>query len=98
MKLCKLPLLASSAKNTHHCRTVELRQSRPPLPLHRRTASNLALPPYGAILRPVNKCAFPLQSSQWHTRLPFSSFLEDTWHYWSHRTLHTPRLYVQDDS
>ena len=55
---------------------MELRQSRPLL-LHRRTASNLALPPYGAILRPLNKYAFPLNL---HNAYQIAIFfvLEDT--------------------
>lgn len=37
-----------------------MRQTSPPLPLHRRASSDLALPPSCSILRHVNKRAFSL--------------------------------------
>ena len=92
LKLCKLPLLTFSAKNTHHCRTVELRQSHPPLHF------TVELPQIWLFHPMAQFCDLStnvLSPSIFTMAYQIAIFfvLEDTWHYWSHRALHTPRLY-----
>jgi methylsterol monooxygenase len=88
-----LHLLTSfEAKNSHTRRAMELHQSRPAVPLYRRTTTNLAFPPSRAVLWPFDKCASPLNFTTAY-QIAISFVLEDTWHYWPHRALHTPSLY-----
>lgn len=47
------------AKDSHSTRAVGVREARPHLPLHRRTPSDLGLPPHGAILRPRDLRSLP---------------------------------------
>ena len=58
--LKRVALTSSTAKDPNTRRAMELCQSCTPLPLYRRTTANMAVPPYGAILRPVHKRAIPL--------------------------------------
>src|SRR5271156_4244011 len=51
--------LTFKGKNAHSSGTVGLRQTRPPLPLHRRASSDLVLPPHGSILRPAVQRTIP---------------------------------------